>query len=217
MALKVLAISTSPRRNGNTDALLNEAVRGAVDAGAETEFLYASKMNIAPCVECSACFKTGKCRVMDDYQVAFEKMLAADRIIFATPIFFMTVCAQAKLLMDRCQCLWARKYVLKQPACPDGPEDRRALVIAVGGSASKKMFDCVRMPVKYFLDSLDVHYSFNLFINRLDEKGEAGNNPSAMKEAYRLGRELVEGEKPTGAKPVDVEIYMDRSGENPRL
>ena len=205
MSIKVLGISTSPRRDSNSDLLLQQALAGAEAAGAETEYIRLRNFNIAPCVECNSCFKQGTCRVEDDYQMLSSKMLEADRLIFATPIFFMTLCAQAKTLIDRCQCLWAHKYVLKQPLITAG-RDRRAMVIAVGGSKSKKMFDSVRLTAKYFLDVLEMNYTANLFVNDIDEPGQIKKHPSAMDEAFRLGRELASTDTPPPEKPITIEL-----------
>ena len=156
MSIKVLAISTSPRTNGNSDILLRRALEGAESAGAQTEYIHLTDYNIGPCTECNACYATGRCRVEDDYQQLLEKLLNTDRLIFATPIFFMTVCAQAKMLIDRGQCLWAHKYVLKKQLF--NPErDRRAMVIAVGGSRGIKQFDSIRRTMKVYLDCLEMH------------------------------------------------------------
>jgi multimeric flavodoxin WrbA len=204
MALKVLGISASPRKEGNSDLLLRRGLAGAQSAGAETEYIRLCELNIAPCVECNSCYKTGKCRIEDDYQMLSAKMLEADRLIFATPIFFMSVCSQAKIVIDRCQCLWAHKYVLKQPLITAG-RDRRATVIAVGGTKSTKMFESVRLTFKYYLDVLEMRYTANLFVNKIDAPGQIREHPSAMNEAFRLGRELVT----TAAapeQPIDIEL-----------
>jgi multimeric flavodoxin WrbA len=203
--VKVLGISTSPRLKGNSDLLLRQALAGAESAGAEIEYISLRDLDIAPCIECNSCYKKGACVVEDDYQMLSSKMLEADRLIFATPIFFMAVCAQAKALIDRCQCLWAHKYVLKKPLQTAG-SDRRAMVIAVGGTKSKKMFDSIRLTAKYFLDVLEMNYAANLFVNKIDEPGRIKQHPSAMNEAYRLGRELVSTDTPPPEKPVDVEL-----------
>ena len=205
MSIKVLGISTSPRLKGNSDLLLRQALAGAEAAGAETEYIRLRGLNIAPCIECNSCYKQGACVVEDDYQMLSSKMLEADRLIFATPIFFMAVCAQAKALIDRCQCLWAHKYVLKQPLITTG-RDRRAMVIAVGGTKSMKMFESVRLTAKYFFDVLDMAYVVNLFVNKVDSAGEIKEHPSAMDEALRLGRELVSSDTPLPEKPVNVEL-----------
>jgi len=211
MALKVLVISASPRAGGNTDLLAKEALRGAESAGAAAEYVALRSLNISPCVECYACAATGLCRIDDDYQPVFEKLLVADRLIFASPVFFMTVSAQAKLLIDRCQCLWSRKYLLKEPLFPDGPRDRRALVIAVGGSRSRNMFDSVRLTMKYWFDALEMGYFANLFVNQVDARGDVLKHPAAMTEAFRLGAGLCAAE-PMPPQPTTVELFGPAAG-----
>jgi len=215
MALKVLGISTSPRQGGNSDTLLRQAIAGAEAAGAATEYLSVGALRIAPCVECCACARTGSCRAQDDFQGVFAKLLEADRLIFATPVFFMSVSAQAKLLIDRCQCLWSRKYLLKQPFFADGPRDRRALVIAVGGSKSKKMFESVRLTMKYWLDATEFDYVANLFVNHVDERGDIAKVPAAMQEAFRLGRELASADVPKPQEPTTAEFFGSPGAARP--
>jgi multimeric flavodoxin WrbA len=205
MNIKVLGISTSPRIKGNSDLLLRQALAGAQSTGVSTEYVNLSNYKISPCIECNACYVTGTCAVQDDYQQLLKKILDVDRLIFATPIFFMTVCAQAKMLIDRCQCLWAHKYVLKKELITPG-HDRRAMVIAVGGSRSKKQFECVRLTMKTYFDSLQVHYTANLFVNKIDALGEIEKHPTAMKEAYRLGSQLVATDTALPDKPIDIEL-----------
>jgi len=222
MALKVLGISASPRVGGNTDILLAEALRGAAEAGsagakpgAEVETIFLRDLTIGPCTECYACARTGVCRIEDDYQKVFAKMLEADRLVFATPIFFMAVSAQAKLLIDRCQCLWSRKYLLKQPLFPDGPRQRRALVIAVGATRSKKMFESVRLTMKYFFDAAEFGYAANLFINQVDAAGAVRSVPQALSEALRLGRALVaETAMPPQPETVELSGFPDSPRDN---
>ncbi|MCX7803759.1 MAG: flavodoxin family protein [Planctomycetota bacterium] len=208
-AIKVIGISSSPRRDGNTEILLREALAAARASGAGVEYVALREKRIAPCVECNHCYRTGVCRVEDDFQQVFRGMIETDRLVFATPVFFMTVCAHAKAMIDRCQCLWSRKYVLKQPLFPTGGRDRRALVIAVGGSRSRKMFDCVRLTMKYYLDVLDMKCAANLFVNRADERGAVLRHPSAMAEAARLGRELADPDIPPPAETSEVELYSE--------
>ena len=206
MTLKVLGISSSPRLEGNSDLLLRQALAGSQSAGAQVEYIRLSNLKIAPCVECNSCYTTGRCRVEDDYQMVSAKMLDAERLIFATPVFFMTVCAQAKLLIDRCQCLWAHKYVLKKPLITSSGRDRRAMVIAVGGSKSKKMFESIRLTIKTFFDVLDMRYTAGLFVNQIDEKGQIKKHPSAMEQAFRLGCQLAAADAPPPEEPIEVEF-----------
>lgn len=206
MDLKVIGISASPRLNGNSDLLLRQALAGAESAGAQTEYLRLADFKIAPCIECNSCYKTGRCVVKDDYHIISAKILDADRLIFATPIFFMAVSAQAKALIDRCQCLWAHKYVLKKPLINTAGRDRRAMVIAIGGSKSKKMFDCIRLTMKYFFDAIDINYAVNLFVNKVENAGQIKEHPSAMKEAFTLGQKLADPNTPRTEKPLDIEL-----------
>ena len=206
MTLKVLGISASPRERGNTDLLLREALRGAEAAGAEVEVVALRDLAIGPCTENYSCARTGECGIEDDYQAVYAKLLATDRLVFATPVFFMGPSAQAKLLIDRCQCLWARKYLLKQPLFADGPRDRRAMVIAVGGTKGKKMFECVRLTMKYFFDAAEFTYAANLFVNQVDGRGDILKHPRAMAEAARLGSAIAAAGMPPPKEPETVEL-----------
>jgi len=204
MTIKVLGLSTSPRVNGNSDLLLRQALAGAQSAGAYPEYISLFDLNIAPCSECNWCYTTGTCRIEDDYHTLSGKLLNTDRLIFATPLFFMSVCAQAKALIDRSQCHWAHKYVLKKQLVTGG-QDRRAMVIAVGGSKSTKMFESVRLTMKSYFDSLEMRYVANLFVNKVSDTGQIQKHPSAMKEAFRLGEELITIST-LPAKTLDIEL-----------
>jgi len=206
MSMKVLGISTSPRLKGNSDLLLREALAGAKSAGARIEYLRLCDLKVGPCVECNCCYTTGRCRLEDDYQMVLDKMFDSDRLIFATPVFFMTVCSQAKMLIDRGQCLWASKYVLKKPLFETPGRDRRAMIIAVGGSKGTKQFESIRLTMKSYFDVLDVKYVANLFVNKVDVCGAIRKHPSALKEAFRLGKQLASAEALIPEKPIDIEL-----------
>ena len=99
--MKVLGIVCSPRRGGNTELLLQDSLAKAQEAGAEVELVTLAGKTIAPCDGCYSCRNTGKCHIKDDMQAIYTKLLEADGIIFGTPVYFGTVCAQAKALIDR--------------------------------------------------------------------------------------------------------------------
>jgi len=206
MALKVLGISTSPRREGNSDLLLRQALSGAQQAGSVAEYLRLCDYRIEGCRECYNCSATGYCSTKDDYQPILDKMLEADRLIFATPVFFMTVSAQAKLLIDRGQCLWVRHTVLHRPLF-EPKRDRRGLLIAVGGSRSRKQFDCVWQPVQSCFQYLEVDYVGSLCINQVDEKGAILKRPDALDQAFHLGRLLASADAPLAQRPIKIEMF----------
>lgn len=202
--MRVLGISSSPRENANSDLLLRQALAGASSAGAEAEYLRLSKLHISPCTACGACYATGMCITEDDFQMVLPKMLQAGRIIFASPIYFMSVCSQAKILIDRCECLWASKYLLKRPVCDAKDGLRLGMVIAVGGSKINKMFDSVRLTMKYYFDALDMGYFANLFVSNVEEAGKIEENKDALEEAFRLGVRLAEATE--AKKLTEIEI-----------
>jgi len=208
MAVTVLGISASPRRNGNTEQMLKKTLEGAASSThAAGELVRLADLRIGPCIECNHCCETGVCKIQDDFQIIMEKMLNAQRLIFATPVFFMTVSAQAKLLIDRCQCLWARKIVLKRPleAAPS-PLGRAAMVIAAGGSRSKKMFESIRLTMKSYFDVIDMSYAGGLFVNKIDRPGDIERHPSALERAYRLGRDFALKDFSRTIEPEEVEL-----------
>jgi multimeric flavodoxin WrbA len=99
--MKILGVSFSPRKDGNTVAMLDEALAAAKKDGAEIELYSVAGKNIQPCDGCWACTKTGKCHIKDDVAILQDKMIAADGIIFGTPIYFWGMTAQAKAVIDR--------------------------------------------------------------------------------------------------------------------
>ena len=189
--MKILAIAGSPRRNGNTDTLLEQAMAGARSAGAEVDHIVLSRLKVAPCIECNRCFKTGRCAVLDDYQVLYDKTLEADGIILAAPIFFMNLSAQAKAFIDRFQCLWARRYVLKEPlpALTSGAT-RRAVFLSTAGW-SKTKFDCALSVVRAFLATIQAQLIGSLCINAIDDIGDVKKHPEFLQQAFTLGVQLA--------------------------
>jgi multimeric flavodoxin WrbA len=99
--MKILGLSCSPRKNGNTVALLNQALDGAKAEGAEIELYSVADKDLKPCDGCMACGKTGECPIKDDMKELYSKILAADGIIFGTPVYFYGMTAQAKAIIDR--------------------------------------------------------------------------------------------------------------------
>ena len=103
MTKKVLILSSSPRRGGNSDTLCNEFMRGAIESGNEAEKVFLRDKTIHYCTGCSTCSLHGKpCPQKDDAAGVIGKMVEADVIVMATPVYFYTLSAQMKTLIDRC-------------------------------------------------------------------------------------------------------------------
>ncbi|MBI4289700.1 MAG: flavodoxin family protein [Chloroflexi bacterium] len=109
--IKVLGICCSPRKNGNTEVMLREALAGAEEAGARSELVTIGDKDIKGCDGCRGCDKTGRCHIKDDMQAIYPKVLEADGLIFGSPVYFWNVTGQAKVFMDRLVCLY-RKSML---------------------------------------------------------------------------------------------------------
>lgn len=189
----VLGLAGSPRRRSNTDLLLDRALAGAASVGATVEKVVLSRQKLAPCRHCDGCLHTGVCTIKDDMQELHQKLRTCDRLVLASPIFFMTVTAQTKIAIDRCQALWVAKYLLKQrhPDAADGSR-RRGLFIAVGGLARPDLFDCARVTVRAFFATCDVQYGEELFFSNIDAKGAIKEHPTALDDAFAAGVRLVQ-------------------------
>ena len=99
--IRILGVVGSPRVKGNTERLVAETLKTAEAEGAETELLTLAGKEIKPCDACLSCKKTGECHVKDDFNSIFDKMVAADGIILASPVYFGSATPQIKALIDR--------------------------------------------------------------------------------------------------------------------
>jgi len=178
----------SPRIGGNTDLLLNEALKGAEAQGAGTEKIVVDRLKIEPCREYYGCLKDGNCVIRDEMDTIYSKLLEVDGIILASPMFFYGLTAQAKALIDRSQALWARKHVLKQKP-PNGT--RKGAFIAVGATKGDKLFEGSILTVRYFFNTIGVKYSDELLIRGVDKKGEIKEHVTALRAAFELGERLA--------------------------
>ncbi len=187
--MKVLAILGSPRREGNTEILLDALICGAKEQGGEVEKLVLCDYNISPCIECETCSSTGECAIADDMQEIYLKLLTADAIVIASPIFFYSVTAVTKAFIDRGQALWARKYLLRQN--PLTKKIRRGYFLSLGATKGKQLFEGAKLTIKYFFDAIDARYCGELFFRGIEGKGDIKNHPGALQEAMELGRKLT--------------------------
>ncbi len=191
--MKVLAFNGSPRKGGNTETLLHEAVRGVREMGAEVKIYVLNELDIRPCQHCGGCDDTGQCVIPDDMQAIHGDIRTTDRIILASPIFFFGLSAQTKIMIDRCQAFWAEKYVHKKPVLP-GAFGRKGLLLLVGGmkrNEKNRGFECPEVTAKAFFRTVNVQENVTLSYDSVDEKGAIAKHPTALKEAYEAGKKLV--------------------------
>ncbi len=177
MSRKVLILSSSPRRGGNSDRLCDEFLRGARDAGLEAEKIFLKDKTIHYCTGCSVCSMYGKpCPQADDAAAVVQKMIDADVIVMATPVYFYTMSAQMKTLIDRCcaRYLEIRNkdfYFIVSAAETSLPTMERTI------EGFRGFLDCLEGPRER-----GVVYGVGAW-----KIGEIADKP-AMREAYEMGR-----------------------------
>ncbi len=188
---QIVAIYGSPRRRGNTATLLKHAVKGAVDAGAQVNEIILRDLKMSPCLEIYACKKEGICAIKDDFHQVVNQILSAKGLILASPIFFYSVSAHTKILMDRCQSLWVKKYWIDKVPFDHLEPKRKGLFISAGATKGKKLFNGALLTVKYFFDVLDMELFRSLLYRRLEFEDDILKFPEYLEEAYQAGKALV--------------------------
>jgi multimeric flavodoxin WrbA len=192
LLVKIIAIYGSPRSHGNTSLLLSHAVGGAKEAGADVEEIFLRDLNISPCFEYYGCKNDGRCVIKDDFQGVYDKMLSGHGIILASPVFFYAVSAHTKILIDRCQSLWVKKYLIEKAGRSQRDLKRKGLLISAGATKGERLFDGIILTVKYFFDVLDADLWRALLYRGLDFEKDILAHPDYLNEAYISGKELVQ-------------------------
>ncbi|MGC8494829.1 MAG: flavodoxin family protein [Syntrophobacteraceae bacterium] len=187
----ILALYGSPRRKGNSATLLDQAVKGATEAGAAVEKIFLRDLSISPCLEIYACREDGRCAIHDDFDALREKLLSCDALMLASPIFFYTVSAHTKVFMDRCQGFWSKKYLVDKAPFGLRTPTRKALFVSVGATRGAKLFDGVLLTMKYFLDTLDMELWRSLLYKGLDGPTDVLQHPEYLAEAFISGKEFI--------------------------
>jgi len=188
----VVGLAGSPRRAGNTERLLDAFLAGAKEAGGSTEKIAISELMVASCAACAACTLDGNCIIPDEFQDVNRKLISADVISLAAPVHFAGLPAQTKALIDRGQCQWARKFVLRRPLArtASGRSHRRGVLLAAAAGL-KTNFSGMRKTVRYFYNVYETAYWGELLVPGVDESGEIDGHPDVIQEAHKLGARSV--------------------------
>mgnify|MGYP000058499247 CR=1 FL=1 len=192
MPIKVLAFAGSPRRNGNSETLLDwvlDAMRR--EETVDVEKIVLIDANINPCMGCNACEVLNKCIQRDGMDILHDKIIEADVIILAAPIFCMGICSQAKALIDRFQVYFMAKYIRKSPlVIKEKRKSRLGLYLGISGMNLPYVFDGAKLTIHAFFDIIDVKYWDDLLIRDMDTIEDLTKRPEFLEEAYKKGREL---------------------------
>lgn len=175
---KVLILSGSPRKNGNSDILCDEFARGAAEAGNHVEKIRVSEKNIGFCRACYACRGTGVCAIKDDMAEVLQKMIDADVLVLASPVYFYSIDAQLKALIDRTVARWLEV------------KNKEFYYIVTAADSEKEAAETTLACFRGYADCVDgaiekgVIYGMGVY-----EKGKV-KDTAAMKEAYEMGRNV---------------------------
>lgn len=176
---KVLIISTSPRKGGNSDTLAEQFAKGALEAGNDVEEISLADKNIGFCKGCLACQKMKRCVIRDDADAIEQKMEQADILVFATPIYYYEMCGQMKTMLDRGNPLYVADYKFTDvyfiaTAAEDGDHVWSRAVSGLEG-----WIECFER----------AHLSGVVFGGGVGDVGEIKNS-TAMKKAYETGKQV---------------------------
>ena len=186
---RLTALLGSPRKGGNTDTLLEKALDAARASRVQVKKIVLNDLNIRPCQECSGCREKGICVIKDDMTVVYKALEEADSVLVASPIFFASVSAQTKTMIDRMQCFWVRKYVLHRQ---NTLKKRSGAFIACGGFKKESFFNCAEKVIDTFFKVQDIDYIEGLFAGGVDSVGDMLKQEKMLKKAYDLGKRLTE-------------------------
>lgn len=177
---KVLVISTSLRTGSNSDILARRLAAGARDAGHPVECISLKDKTIRFCKGCLACQKTQKCVLNDDANAIAEKVLAADALVFVTPIYYYEMSGQMKTLLDRLNPLYPSDYRF-----------RSVYMLSVAAEDDPHVPDRAVNGLRGWVECFEkASFAGALFCGGLDAPGAADRSEEAQQKAYDFGRSL---------------------------
>lgn len=177
---KVLIISTSLRRNSNSDYIAREFERGAKDAGNEVEFVSLIGKKIDFCIGCLSCQLTQECVIKDDANEIAEKVKNADVVVYATPVYYYEMSGQMKTLIDRMNCLFPSDYKF-----------RDVYLLAASAENEESAMDGAVKGVQGWVDCFEkANLAGVIRGTGLTETGEAKKDEEILKKAYEMGKSV---------------------------
>lgn len=178
MNKKVLILSGSPRKNGNSDLLCDEFMKGAIEAGHQVEKIRVADKSIGYCRACYGCKDTGVCVIKDDMAEVLQKMIDCDVLVLASPVYFYSIDAQLKAVIDRSVTRWLEV------------KDKELYYIMTAADAEKASMETTLACFRGYADCVEgakemgVIYGIGVY-----EKGEV-KDTKAMQEAYEMGLQV---------------------------
>lgn len=192
--MKVLAINGSPRKGGNTDILLDKVIEGSSSVGAAAKKLDLNSLSISPTQEeeYDTVTAEGFSIIDDDIHVVFREIAEADAVILGSPIFFGSLSAQVKTMIDRFHCVWFAKTFKGIDAYP---VRKKGALICVEGDKRNDFFANASFITRHFFTTINVEYTDELFCPSLNAKGSVREHTEYLEKAFEIGRRIAGEEK----------------------
>ncbi len=179
MAKKVIIISTSPRKNSNSNALAENFAKGAADAGNDVELISLIGKKIDFCKGCFACQKIGHCIIKDDAIEIEQKVLHADVVVWATPIYYYEMSGQMKVMIDRLNPLFSKDY-----------QFRDVYLLACAAEDEEYVPQKAIEGVKGWVDCFEkAEFKDYVFCGGVNDAGDIAGNEK-LQAAYNMGYSL---------------------------
>lgn len=179
--MRAVILTGCLRKNGHTNALLNKFIKGLKDSNCEIDIIDTVKISAGACTGCLSCEKTGNCIINDDMQEVYKKIELSDIVVLASPVYFASVTSQLKAVIDRCQTLYSRRYVLKQ----NTEVTKKGYLIFTAGLTNTKEIDAMEILAKFFMLSCNSTLEKMIYAMNTDRE-EIGK--AKLDEAYKEGK-----------------------------
>ncbi len=194
--LNLLAIKGSPRSNSNSSFMLDKIIAGSQEK-AEAENIELSEkiirpftMDIKACTACFHCDKTAECIFNDDMTELLKDFDEAEIVLLSSPIFFNGTPSHIKKMIDRCQPLWASKYVLEEPIIDRDKKRRSVLIGAAGAPAYEDQFIALEKVTSLFFKAINAK-KFTQFLYPNTDNNLIAEDKEALNKLKQIGRELI--------------------------
>ncbi len=176
MAKKVLVLSSSPRKGGNSDVLAASFAKGAEESGNEVEIIYLREKQYGFCKGCLACQRLACCVIRDDAVEIAQKMHDADVLVFASPVYYYSISGQLKTMLDRANPLYDSDYSF-----------RKVYLLSSGAENGEKTVEGSIEAVQGWVDCFPrCSLEETVFAGGVTDRGDISGHP-ALEKAYKAG------------------------------
>lgn len=176
--MKILVLTASPRKNGNSNTLADSFIKGATEAGHEVARFDAAFKNVHPCIACNSCGMDGPCVFKDDFEFVRDNIVTADAVVFATPMYYFGISAQLKAVIDR---FYAINGKIHRP--------KKAMLLMTYANTAASQAKPIESHYKVLLDYLGWQDAGQVIASGVWQAGAVNGTPY-VEQAYKLGKSL---------------------------